>query len=377
MRKINTPIKGQYYSTPDFYPRYPWNWRNWNGPWHGLSWIFESRPNELAAGDSLFSPFVAAGWDNDPTKNICPAQWLGLLKLLAMSGAEFYYTGFFNEHQPFADPATYIWQAVMPAYAQAVTSRYENIFRHGEIINLPEFVIPSGDNRIIVLAKKIKGKKIYAITGTIQNSSNKKNATPLKAIAEIKLDGVKMKFEVRRQGSTYIFNNEDPLHPVFYQLDGWHEASHPSRWNCDFIFEAELFDNTGNSGSIKTEIPADASANNFTNFTSYVSFAGNGSMPEGLKYFFTPRDSSSSYSLELNARSKGAKTGFRILLDEKELCTIKNISENKWKPYTIQPDNASVSLIHLNNQAHAIIIIPLNADAEIDKFQLKRINIIK
>src|ERR1051325_9521440 len=56
MRKVNSQINRQYYSTPDFYPRYPYNWRYWKGPWHGLSWIFESRPDELAVGDSLYSP---------------------------------------------------------------------------------------------------------------------------------------------------------------------------------------------------------------------------------------------------------------------------------------------------------------------------------
>ena len=29
VRKINTPINNQYYSTPDFYPRYPYNWKKW------------------------------------------------------------------------------------------------------------------------------------------------------------------------------------------------------------------------------------------------------------------------------------------------------------------------------------------------------------
>ena len=58
VRKINIPINHQYYSTPDFYPRYPYNWKKWQGPWHGLKWLSISRKTEIDLGDNLFSPFV-------------------------------------------------------------------------------------------------------------------------------------------------------------------------------------------------------------------------------------------------------------------------------------------------------------------------------
>ncbi|MBI3501146.1 MAG: hypothetical protein HY063_05070 [Bacteroidetes bacterium] len=370
MRKANTPINEKYYSTPDFYPRYPSNWRYWSGPWHGLSWIFESRPNEIALGDSLYSPFVAAGWDNNPIKNICPAQWLGLLKLLAMTGAEFFYTGFFNERQPFANPETYIWQAAMPVYAQAITSRFENIFRHGEIMNVPEFIFPSGDKRIMIVAKKIIGKKIYAITGTIQNLSNKKGDAPLNAIAEINLDGAKLKFEVRRQGSTYIYNAEDSQHPVFYQLDAWHEASHPSRWSKDFYFEAELFDNDEKNISIKTELPANAKENDFSSFTSYISCYKSSS----LKYFFTPRDSAASFLFQILMRGKEKKSGIKIFLDGTEIAEIKNNIEQNWKWFFIDEKKFPLSFKNLTNKIHELSITPSDNTIEINKFVLKKIS---
>lgn len=377
MRKINTPINGKYYSTPDFYPRYPWNWKKWSGPWHGLSWIFESRPHELAVGDSLYSPFVAPGWDNDPTKNICPSQWLGLLKLLAMTGAEFFYTGFFNERQPFPNSETYIWQAVVPVYAQAITTRYENIFRYGEIFNSPAFQIPTGDDRIVVIAKKMKDKKLFAITGTIQNSSNKKDDAPKKAIAKIELDGMRLQFEVRRQGSVYIYDANDATHPIFYQMDGWHEASHPSRWTKDFNFEAELYDNDAKNIFIATETSAKQERGDYSNFTSYIYFSGNEKNLPAVKYFFTPRDSSTSYSFELFARTKEAKTGIRILLDGKEISAGKNIISKDWKKYEYDSQNSKIILKNLDNKQHEITFIPLNNQIEIDKFSLKQISSTK
>jgi len=96
MRSVNSKINNQYYATPDFYPRYPYNWKEWQGPWHGLKWLEITRTTEIALGDQLFSPFVAAGWDSIEANNIRPAQWLGLLKILGAMGAEYYYSGFFN-----------------------------------------------------------------------------------------------------------------------------------------------------------------------------------------------------------------------------------------------------------------------------------------
>ena len=60
--------------------RWPSNWKTWQGPWHGLKWIVEARYHEIQDGDKLFSPYVAAGWDENPERDVRPGQWLGLLK---------------------------------------------------------------------------------------------------------------------------------------------------------------------------------------------------------------------------------------------------------------------------------------------------------
>lgn len=269
VRQINSKINGQYYSTPDFYPRWPSNWKYWKGAWHGFKWIADCRAVEIAAGDLLYSPFVSAGWDINESRNIRPAQWLGLLKALGVTGAEFYYTGFFSLKAPFPKPENYAWQALMPSYAQAVTSRYEAILRNGILLGGPSYNFSKKEDELIVV-RKAKDENIYIISGTIQPSNNHKESSPLERETSISLDGKKFTFMIRRQGSTYVLDLQNDS-PIFYQLDTWHEYAHPSRWTHDtHRYEAEVPDNIKNKPQIKTDV---RSANNFTTFTSYISLS--------------------------------------------------------------------------------------------------------
>lgn len=40
------------------------------GPDHGISWTIDTRASEIANGDVLFSPFVAAGWSGKVEHNL-------------------------------------------------------------------------------------------------------------------------------------------------------------------------------------------------------------------------------------------------------------------------------------------------------------------
>ena len=101
-REIGTPMdnpqtgKQSFFSTMDIYLQYPGEWYTGGGPDHGIEWAQGDRVSEMAQGDTLFSPFVAAGWSGKAEHNVRPAMWLGLLKILSAWGAEWYYTGFFN-----------------------------------------------------------------------------------------------------------------------------------------------------------------------------------------------------------------------------------------------------------------------------------------
>ena len=63
--------------------RSPHGWWQCSGSNHALCWVDMSRQSELQHGDTLFSPFMAAGWHGKAELNTRPPQWLGLLKIVA------------------------------------------------------------------------------------------------------------------------------------------------------------------------------------------------------------------------------------------------------------------------------------------------------
>ncbi|HNT80428.1 MAG TPA: hypothetical protein PKH65_07070, partial [Bacteroidia bacterium] len=383
-RSINTPINGQYYATPDFYPRWPHNWRYWSSAWHGWQWIVESRVNELAVGDKLYSPFVSAGWDNNEENNMRPAQWLGLLKVLGVTGAEFYYTGFFNLAAPFPKPQDYTWQAVMPAYSQAITSRYEDILRNGDLLagdvpnsysnpTAPGYAFWAGDMSKLVVARKHSSQNKYVISGTIQPVNNMAGSTQLNDVANVTIDGNNLKFNVRRQGSTYIYDRTVSTDPVFYQIDTWHENSHPSYWSKEFELEAELFDNNNNAVKLKTKLPSGTSAGDYTNYTTYVTYPTSQSTATVLEYNFTPRTSQQgTLYLWVRAKSKtGNATGLNISLDGGAAKSIGCITDTAWTWYRYDAcTQQAISFTNLQLSAHKLSITAASTDLELDKFIL-------
>lgn len=372
-RKIGSLINGQYYSTPDFYPRWPRNWEKWAGPWRGWDWIRICRETEIAAGDRLFSPFVGAGWEKNPEENIRPSQWLGLLKNLGVVGAEFFYTGFFNEAQwpNLAHPRNYAWQAVTPVYAQAITSRYEDILRQGNVLKdengVPAIRYWAGDPRILVTVRKHDTKPVYVIAGNINPISNLKDNVEDSQTAVIKLDGTLLKFEVRRQGSVYIYDKTVTGNPVFYQLDAWHEAGHPSWWSKNFLFDAEVFDK-GKNVTIHTET-THSTPGDFSDFTSYWATASGKGCAE---YVFVPRSKAQeNLSLHIRARSADGKaTGVKVFLDGKSVGEISCIQSRDWQ-WTETCGGQKLLLTNLAPGPHTLELWAINASLQLDQFELK------
>ncbi|HOS48710.1 MAG TPA: hypothetical protein PLG57_08740, partial [Bacteroidia bacterium] len=385
-RTINKPINGQIYATPDFYPRWANNWLTGTSAWTGWKQIIEGRYYELQQNDKLYSPFIAAGWNADEERNIRPAQWLGLLKALSMTGAEFFYTGYFNEAASYnppnpapSNPAGYAWQAAMPSYAQAITSRYEDILRNGDLLpgdvpysvssTNPGYSFNAGDQRKLVVIRKHSSLDKYAITGSIQPNSNMQGNAELEGEAKITLNGQNLQFNIRRQGSTYIYDNTNPSAPVFIQLDGWHEASHPSRWSKDFNLEAELYDNTPTNVAIKTQRPAGAIAGDFRNYTTYIGFtAASGNIVE---YSFTPRINS-NYYVWVRARSKSStSTGVSIALNGTSQKTISCITDTAWQWYSLDAcSGLAIAFSNLNTQEYTLQLTASSTNLEIDRVML-------
>jgi len=376
LRQVNTPINGQVYSNNSMYMRYPSNWRNWMSAWHGWQWLVESRKTELAAGDKLFSPPVSPGWDADETQNVRPAQWLGMLKTYAMAGAEFFYTAYFNISSPYTDAKQWAWQVVTPAYVQGVTSRYEDILRNGYLMegDVPnDYINPawnaysfkSGDLRKLVVIRKHNSLAKYAITGTLQPNSNMVGNAENSGVASITLDGQNVKFTVRRQGSTYIYDKTNASSPVFYQLDAWHEATHPYSWSRDFVLEAELYDNTNSNAVIKTSVPAGTPSGDYTNYTSYVSFTATSDV---VYNFFPRKGAPTTQYLWVRARSKdGSSTGFSVKLNNGTANVFDCIVDTNWVWYRMNTANAAVTYSGLSNANQELKLTSSNTKIEIDK----------
>ena len=251
--------KPTYYSTFDFYLQHPAQWWPGAGPDHGIGWAQTVRRSERALGDELFSPFVAAGWWGQEEYNLRPAQWLGLLKVLGVWGAEFFYTGFFSLRQPFQNPQNWCWQAMMPSYAQALLSVAAPFVFEGSLVLNDENttfamdddgtqaspLLWAGAPNVVALARAHAGA--FLIVCTAQRLSNAKGnlaanggkgrpgfasrlVLPAAAAAAA---GAPPTVELfcRPQGSVYVYaKNATTGDFGLTQIDEWHGAGHPLAW---------------------------------------------------------------------------------------------------------------------------------------------------
>ncbi|KAA3604261.1 MAG: hypothetical protein DWQ01_22525 [Planctomycetota bacterium] len=397
-RETGHQIDGQYYPTPDFYPRWPRNWRFWEGPWHGMQWMRDCLAIELSLGDEFRSPFVAAGWDVEPERNVRPAQWLGLLKVLGLYGSEFFYTGFFNISQPLPLPSSWCWQVVMPSYAQAVLTRFPDMFWDSTLMEGDVPLDPlnwngtSGysfwggrANRYIVVRKANQSDR-YLITGTIQPDSNKMGNTPLQDVAEIDLDGERYRFGIRRQGSTYLLDRTDPDHPVVLWLDEWHQAIHPFRWSQDFVLEAELFDAVMGDFPYETKTTAPAVAGDFSQVETFVNFplppptnpgnlaAQNRGTRQGLSFQFEIRNLDMlDYFVWVRCRlNSGTGARMAVSLDGTATALSQSFSSASFVWLRLDRGNTQypLKLKNLGEGSHEILLMPRFGDVDVDKLVL-------
>jgi len=270
----------------------------------GLDHLAQYRPSEIAHGDALFSPFVAAGWNAAAERNMRPAQWLGYLKIMAALGAEYVESGFFSPElwtkkaHLVQDPRNWCWQTSTPAYAQAVTALWSDLLFEGILVDGGMPVAPitascgdprvcafnpirpagpasrsralpnllnkrfpeprsyrfwAGSQDVVVLARKHNSREQVVIVASLQPQSNVVGNMPIARNVTVSIGGRQLHFEARRQGSTYLYTpppaSASASTPAggtgggsatFVHLDAWHEAMHPSYWSSDFAFEAEL-----------------------------------------------------------------------------------------------------------------------------------------
>lgn len=200
--------------------------------------------------------------------------------------------------------------------------------------------------------------------------SNMAGAVEDESNTTIKLDGNWVKFKVRRQGSTYFYDNTNPNAPIFYQLDGWHENTYPYYWTKDFKTEAELFDNSNSNVYLKTTRPSGVATGDFTNFTTCVGF----NAVSDISYNFQPRSTTNyTYYVWVRARSKNAQTtGMTISLDGANSKQIGCITDTNWQWYCYDVSNGQpISFSNVTSlNDHVLKITPTNTNIEIDQIHL-------
>lgn len=435
LREIISPISGNRHATPFYYPQAQKRW--YYGNWNFQSWsnIVKGRVNEIQSGDDLYAPFVSSGINDGMAYNVRdslmmrPGPYLGMLKTLSVLGAEYFHNfiylpstrrtdtvfdttfvgnvpvidtllpGVTNRHRP----EWYVWQYVMPSYAQGVTSRFIDILKDGQVLHGdrhlftndpdPQYSFWSGPKSHTVV-RKLNQVDRYVISSTVQPLSNyEEDSAPFQMDASIDLqsNGTLVWFESRRQGSTYIYDFSG-TDTVFYQLDKWHQWEHPDRWSKDFYMESEVFDciepsASGSLFSIRTERSSSAiSATDYRDFTSFLTVDTNDSscwdMSNGPKatYFFVVRDSVEQDSLRLwvRARSKdGASTGFYTSLDTTINTYTGCIIDTNWHWYSMDElTDSSICYKGLALGTHQLDIYPSNASIELDQVVLSTVDTV-
>lgn len=376
-RTINSTFNGKYYSTPDFYPAYPDNWRNARGALNGYGTISQGRKIEIALGDKLFSPFIAAGWEAEE-KNIRPAQWLALLKSMVMLGADFFYTGYFNVTGPDGkwpngvgpnDPRGYIYQVAMPSYAQAIASYAKPFFTEGELLNpSPAFDIErqfrfkgNNDNELI-LVRKYGG--MFLIYGSVQTESNFAGAVSSEVATKIILENKTIKFNIRRQGSMYIYS-PDSSRPVFYQLDSWHQYEHPFYWSKTGIYEAEVYGASNSKNKVITKQLTDSSGD-FSKFITWISI-NSSDVGNGFGFHFESRINDRN-RISILARSVNAVSQMKISYTDSLKTHNLRIDSNEWKWYLLP-----LELSNSRDGNNQILIECESGGIEIDKLKVSNL----
>lgn len=395
-RKIHTPLHNTYYATHSFYPIPHALWATTSGWRNGWNYSMIARSVELSLGDKWFSPFIATGFGANEEENMRPGRWLGLNKALAATGAEFYHN-FFYTGKNVSNAANYIWNGTTPGYVQGITSRYTDVFWQGNVLEgdvenpesaskTPLYRFWTGNPNHLVVVRKHNTKEKYVIVGTIQPTQLSPDAAPRTDIVSISLNGETLTFEIRQQGSTYIYEKTEGR-TLFYQLDKWHQYEHLSWWSKNIAMEAEVLDSVANGkAQIYTERPSKATTGDFSAFVSYIS-ANKGAK---IAYFFQPRNipEHSQFSLKVRARVKdGGNANLGITFDvnsldykqpnvytgKKTQANDMAISGSEWKWYTID-SNTKAAIIFKGFQPdtpQTLWLAPSSDKIEIDEIVLE------
>lgn len=340
---LNSRFDGGIRSTPAFYPAEPSNWVFGRGPNAGYGVIAEGRNKEIDLGVIKFAPFISPGWGLEED-NIRPSQWLGLLKSMLMLGADFFHVGYFNVTDSKDkwingvgpnDPAGYAYQVAIPAYVQELIPYTNEFLEKGNLIKGDykergrDFRLRGNAENQLIIARKLG--KSYLIYGSVQKNTNLINSVPDSVVTQVSIDGQKIQFMIRPQGSLYVYN---PVEKTFIQLDKWHQNEHPFYWKDEIVLEAEMV----NPKLARTENIIDF---NFSSALSYVSLNNNA---KTLK-FIVPVRNNGTFKIYVRAKAKEPGS-VNLKLNEGKANTYVKIDSVEWKDFVLAEN------IQLNKQEH-------------------------
>lgn len=377
-----------HYPTFDYYPRYPYAWLTGSPGYRGWTDYIEARNTEIGLGDVINSPFVGFGWNANEEKNMRPGRSLGMCKLLNVTGAEFFYPGFFaNDTRygtQYAYPQGYVWQNAIPVYAQATASRYATILKHGYLLagDMPDDYVNlsgsgyqywAGDSRKIVSVRKDSTTNKYIICGTIQQQSNQTGNAPKTDTCHITLAGENIKFNVRQQGSVYYYDNTNTSAKVFYQLDEADQWEHPERWSKNIAFTAAVYDSSRVAPPLKTYRAYGSAAGDYTSYVTAISYADTATVFDSIRYYFTNRTDTTFYVwFRMRSRDIAQTSSMKFTYCPNACGGIQTIiiaADTVWKWYrTIS--SAHVTIDNLDSVQHQLIVLFGNKYAEIDRMVL-------
>lgn len=377
-------------STFDFYPRFVNNWRFNAGPWRGIQPIVEARAVETPQGAKYFTPFIGAGWSPEEEKNLRHAQWLGLLKVVGMLGARFYYTGYFNEaasynppNPPPYPPRGYIYQAAAPVYAQAAcdwvmdngnadTLLSGDVPNNYQFNNFLAYRYYSGCEEVQTVVRKLKANNQYHVATCYPNSSNAKGSTPIVDTAVFSLAGKTISVETRRQGSVYAINLDRDT-AVIIQYDDWHEYPHPQRWSKDFWIQAEHYGKYVRGQKDVRTIPyqsSSATALNFVGDTTFITWRDSAAYTrDTLTYQINSPYDTTLYLWVLCRSLNGTNSGFAARMDNGTAYTQDHVLDQQFLYYRTANTGDTIKWT-ITKGLHTFKLFPTSARTEIDKFLL-------
>ncbi|HHG84023.1 MAG TPA: PKD domain-containing protein [Bacteroidetes bacterium] len=379
-----------------WYPQSPGRWRYGASVLTGLNQIILARTNEIAAGDQFFMPSVSPGFNDGYYRAtdqgmIRPGQFLAMLKGMAMLGADgyalFMYHGV-NASTMYSQGNWRAWKPAIPAYAQGLSSRMEDLLYNGHVLPGDSGILATGAGTLepsfytfstgnqsdLVIGRRHNSLARFGLYAGLMRSSNSPGHAPRKSNICFRLRDSStvifnsMFIEARAQGSCYVLDLSGP-DTVFYQLDGWHEWTDPWRWCRDFELEAELFDTASALTGIHTQTPATAQVGDYRDFTAFLRFSGNN---QTAQYSFTTRHADQdSLRLWVRARSPLGNGALNISLNNGPPIGISSIG-TAWQWHGLDLSNNPILLTNLGIATHTLVVSSSTSGLEIDKIFLSR-----